>query len=224
MEDRPTPGDWLSIVGIAGDVRQTGLADKNRAVVYQPYKQIKMPGFIRHMSFVARSAKGIASAAGMRAIIHQADKDLPTETVTTMESIVAGSMTATRSQTRLLGMFSLLALLLSAIGIYGVLSCSVAERTHEIGIRMAVGAEQTDIVWMVIRRTLLLTGSGVALGMCGAFTVTRVLAKFLFEVKPTDPVTFFSVAIVIAAVALLSGWIPARRAAHVYPLEALRHD
>jgi putative ABC transport system permease protein len=128
------------------------------------------------------------------------------------------------SQTRLLTIFSILALLLAAIGIYGVLACSVAERTHEIGIRMAVGASRSDIVWMVIRRTLVLTATGAVAGIAGALTLTRVLIKLLFEVTPTDPGTFFAVTGILAAVAVVASLMPARRAARVYPLEALRHE
>src|SRR6185437_17170209 len=128
------------------------------------------------------------------------------------ESIIADTMDEPRSQTRLLGIFSMMAALLAAIGIYGVLSCSVAERTHEIGIRMALGAEEKDVVWMVLRRALVLAGSGLILGALGALAVTRVLAKFLFEVTPTDPLTFFIVAAILLTVALLSAWIPAQRA------------
>jgi putative ABC transport system permease protein len=117
-----------------------------------------------------------------------------------------------------------MALVLAAIGIYGVLSCSVEERTHEIGIRMAMGAAENDVLWMVLRQTLVLAASGVLIGTVGALGVTSVLGKFLFEVKPTDPLTFLTVTGILAAVALLSAWIPARRAARVYPLVALRHE
>jgi putative ABC transport system permease protein len=162
--------------------------------------------------------------SGIRAAIHKIDQELPTQSVTTMETIIADTMTEPRSQTRLLGMFSMIALLLAAIGIYGVLACSVAERTHEIGIRMAMGAEEKDVLWMVLQRTLLLAGSGVLLGTCGALAVTRVLSKFLFEVPPTDPFTFLAVTGILMMVALVSAWIPARRAVRVYPLVALRHQ
>lgn len=224
MEDEPKAEDWLTIVGVASDVRQEGLADKKRAAIYLPYQQVTQPGFLRDMSFVVRSNNPKAMAASIRAVIRKVDEDLPTESITTMDAIVADSMTASRSQTRLLGMFSLVALLLAAIGIYGVLACSVAERTHEIGIRMAVGAEQQAILWMIISRTLALAGSGVLIGTLGALAVTRVLSKFLFEVKPTDPATFFVGAGILVAVVLLSGSIPALRATRVSPLVALRHE
>jgi ABC-type antimicrobial peptide transport system permease subunit len=127
-------------------------------------------------------------------------------------------------QARLISAFSILALLLSAIGIYGVLAYAVTERTREIGIRMALGAEKSDITGMVLKRSLLLAATGVALGVAGALAVTRVLARFLFDVKPTDPATFAMVAAVLMAVALSAGLLPARRATRVDPLVALRWE
>jgi len=225
MEDNPKPGDWLTIVGIVGDVRQQSLTDTPSASVYQPYHQVNQPFFLSHMSFVVRSRENpSAMASGIRAVLREADQELPVQSVTTMETIVAETMKETRSQTRLFGIFSIMALVLAAIGIYGVLACSVAERTHEIGIRMAMGAEEKDVLWMVFRRTLVLAASGVVIGTLGALAVTRVLAKFLFEVTPADPLTFSFVTGILLLTALLSAWIPARRAARVYPLEALRHE
>jgi putative ABC transport system permease protein len=124
----------------------------------------------------------------------------------------------------LLGAFSLLALLLAVVGIYGVLAYSVAQRTHEIGIRMALGAEAGDVLRMVLRRTLALAATGIAIGAAAALAATRVLAKFLFEVKPSDPATFVTVAALLAGVAVLASWVPARRAARVDPVEALRYE
>ncbi len=224
MEDDPKPGDWLVIVGIVQDVRQQGINDTQRAVIYQPIQQIKSPGFINHMSFVVRSENPAALAADIRTVIQKADPDLAIESLTTMNAIVAHTLGGTRSQTRLLGIFSLVALLLAAIGIYGVLAYSVDERTHEIGIRMALGGEPKDIIWMVLRRTLLLTGSGVLIGVAGALAVTGVLEKFLFEVRPEDPATLSIVAGILFLAALFSAWIPAKRATGIYPLAALRHD
>jgi predicted permease len=225
MEDHPKPGDWLTIVGIVSDVRQQSLTDKQGAAIYEPYRQVTQPGFLCHMSFVVQTRENAtAMASGIRAVVQKIDRDLPAQSVTTMEAIVADSMTEPRSQTRLLGAFSIMALLLAVVGIYGVLASSVAERTHEIGIRMAVGAEQKDVVWMVLRRTLTLAGSGVLIGTLGALAVTRVLGKFLFEVTPTDPYTFVIVTGILLFLALAAAWIPAQRAARVYPLVALRYE
>jgi putative ABC transport system permease protein len=225
MEDNPKPGDWLTIIGVVNDVREESLTKKPGPAIYLPYQQVNQPDFLDHMSFVVQtSGNPIAAASSLRNVIRKLDKDLPTQSITTMETILADSMTESRSQTRLLGIFSILALLLAAAGIYGVLASVVAERTHEIGIRMAIGATQKNILWMVLRRTLILAGSGVVIGTLGALTATRVLAKFLFEVTPTDPVTFIAVTGILVTVALLSAWIPAHRATRVYPLVALRHE
>jgi putative ABC transport system permease protein len=173
MEDKPKPGDWLTIVGIVGDVRQQSLTGAPSASVYQPYQQVNQPFFLGHISFVVQTTeKPMAMAAGIRAVLHKLDQELPTQSVATMDAIIASTMTEARSQTRWLGMFSIMALALAAIGIYGVLACSVAERTHEIGIRMAMGAAGKDVLWMILRRTLALATSGVAIGMLGAFAVT----------------------------------------------------
>lgn len=225
MEDEPKAEDWLTVVGVVSDVRQQRLTDAPGATVYQTYQQIKQPFFLSNMSFVVlTSANSTAVASGIREVIHKMDKDLPTQSITTMDTIVAETMTQPLFQTRLLGLFSMMALFLAAIGVYGVLACTVAERTHEIGIRMAVGAQENDIFRMVLRRTLVMAGSGVLIGMFGAVAVTRVLAKFLFEVTPTDPPTFITVTAILVIAALLSAWIPARRATRVYPLVALRYE
>jgi putative ABC transport system permease protein len=225
MEDEPKAADWLTIVGIVRDVKQESLIDTPSPSVYQPYRQINRPFFLGHMSFVVQ-ARGnqMEMASGIRAVLHKVDQELPTQSIATMEAMIAETVTEVRSQTRLLGIFSIMALALAAVGIYGVLACSVAERTHEIGIRMAMGAKEKDVLWMVLRRTLVLVAGGVLIGTLGALAITRVLTKFLFEVTPSDPATLLAVTVVLAIVALLSGWIPAQRAARVYPLVALRHE
>jgi len=144
--------------------------------------------------------------------------------IATMQTLIDASTAEPRFQTRLLGGFSLLALLLAAVGTYGVLAYSVSQRTHEIGIRMALGAERRDVLRLVLRRTLALAGIGVGIGSVGALMVTRVLQKFLFEVKPNDPATFIAVAALLAGVALAAGWVPAWRATRVDPVEALRYE
>ncbi len=225
MEDNAKPGDWLTIIGIVSDVKQLSLTDTPSASVYQPYLQLDRAFFLNHMNFVVQTtANPTAIASGIRAVIHHADPELPTQSISTMEEIISDRITEAHSQTRLLGMFSMIALLLAAVGIYGVLASAVAERTHEIGIRMAMGARQEDVLWLVLRRTLALAGSGVLIGTLGALAVTRVLGKLLFEVKPADPPTFLAVTGLLVLVALLSAWIPARRATRVHPLVALRHE
>jgi len=146
------------------------------------------------------------------------------QSIATMQELVAATTAEPRFQARLLGVFSLLALLLATVGIYGVLAYSVSQRTHEIGIRMALGAETGDVVGMVLRRTAVLAGAGILLGAAGALVLTRVLARFLFEVKPADPATFLSVAVVLAVVAMAAGFIPARRATRIDPAVSLRYE
>ncbi len=224
LEDRPKPEDWLTIVGVVDDVRQEDLTKPNPAI-YQPSLQVKIPFFLSRMTYVVRTASNPTSvASAMRSVLRQVDKNQPVQSITTMEDMIATRTAEPRFQTRLLGTFSILALLLSATGIYGVLAYSVTERTHEIGIRMALGAEASDVLWMVLRRTLMLVGVGTALGIGAALTVTGVLQKFLFDVKPTDPATFIAVAALLVAVAILAGLLPALRATRVDPLVSLRHE
>jgi putative ABC transport system permease protein len=138
--------------------------------------------------------------------------------------VLAASTAEPRFHARLLGAFAVLAVMLAVVGTYGVLAYSVAQRTHEIGVRVALGARAPAIVWMVIRRTMLLSAAGVALGTAGAWMTTRLLTTFLFETTPTDPATFAGGTLTIFIAALVAGLIPARRATEVDPLVALRHD
>jgi predicted permease len=224
-EDHPKPEDWLTIVGVVDDIRQMSLAANPDPALYYPYLQVARPYWLGHMTFAVRTASNpMQLAAAMRGVLREVDRDQPVMAMTTMQEMMASSTAESHFQTRLLGAFSLLALILAAVGIYGVLAYSVTQRTHEIGIRMALGAESADVLRMVLSRTLILAGAGIALGTAGALAVTRVLAKFLFEVKPTDPATLVAVAVFLAGVALLAGAIPARRAANVDPMVALRYE
>jgi putative ABC transport system permease protein len=224
-EDPAQPKDWLKIVGVVEDVKQMGMADQRGGAIYQPLTQVTRTGWASHIAFVVRTTSNPeALASTMRAVVRDVDKDQPVQTVATMTALIAATTAEQQFQTRLLGAFSMLALLLAAVGIYGVLAYSVAQRTHEIGIRMALGAHARDVLRMVLRRTLVLAGLGVAVGAVVALGVTRVLAKFLFEVKPSDPATFLAVAVLLSGVALGAGWIPARRATKVDPMEALRYE
>jgi putative ABC transport system permease protein len=224
MEDNPKQKDWLTIVGVVDDVRQQRLTDQPQPAIYQPYQQVTRPFFLSHMSFVIRTAaKPQSVAAAMRSALHDVDKNQPVS-ISAMTDLSDAATAETWFQTRLISIFSLLALFLAAIGIYGVLAFAVTERTREIGIRMALGAQKGDITRMLLNRSLGLVMVGLLLGGCGAFVLTRVLAKFLFEVKPTDPSTFLSVAALLAATGLIAGLLPARRATRVDPVVALRWE
>jgi putative ABC transport system permease protein len=208
---------------MAIDVRQR-LTRRPLPAIYQPYQQVTRPFFLSHMSFVARTATNPQSVAvEMRAVLRDVDKNQPVS-IAALTDLADASTAETWFQTRLISTFSILALLLAAIGIYGVLAYAVTERTREIGIRMALGAKKSDITFMLLKRTLLLVIAGVALGGCGALALTRVLSKLLFEVKPTDPVTFLAVAAILAVTGIVAGLLPARRATRVDPVVALRWE
>jgi len=156
--------------------------------------------------------------------VRELDRDVPISNVNTMEELVAQSVAQRRFGMFLLGIFALLALSLAAIGIYGVISYSVSQRTQEIGVRMALGASTTDVLRMVLRNGMSLALIGVGLGLVGAFGLTRLMSTLLFEVKPTDVPTFALVSVGLMVVALLACYLPARRAMKVDPLEALRYE
>ena len=161
--------------------------------------------------------------SGLRDALNEVDNNQPVS-IAALTDLVDANTAETWFQARLISTFSILALLLAAIGIYGVLAYAVTERTREIGIRMALGANKNHITRMLLKRTLVLTGTGVALGGCGALVLTRVLARFLFEVKPNDPATFLAVAAILAATGLIAGLLPAQRATRVDPVVALRWE
>ena len=225
MEDHPKPGDWLTIVGVVDDVKQQGLAKKSDPAIYQPYLQITHPFFLNHMTFVARTASNpLGVPSGMRAVLSEVDKDQPVQSIAAMDNLIAATTAEPRFQARLLAVFAIMALALAIVGIYGLLAYSVAQRTHEIGVRIALGAQTADVVRMLLRSTLVLVGEGIMIGTAGALAVTRVLAKFLFEVKPNDPPTIAAVALTLVCAALVACYLPARRAMRVDPMVALRHE
>jgi putative ABC transport system permease protein len=152
------------------------------------------------------------------------DKDQPIFNVKTMEEIISGVVSAQRLAFILLGIFAFLALTLAAVGIYGVTSYSVSQRTHEIGVRMALGARESDVFRLVVGHGLTLGLVGVGLGVAGALVLTRFLASLLYGIRPTDPLTYLVVSLVLTAVAALASYIPARRATKVDPMEALRYE
>jgi putative ABC transport system permease protein len=224
MEDEPKPRDWLTIVGVVDDIRQQNPTEPPMPAVYQPYKQVTRPFFLSHMSFVVRTTeKPQSTASTMRGALQSVDQNQPV-VIAPLTDLLDATTAGTWFQTRLISAFSLLAIVLAGIGIYGVLSYAVTESTREIGIRMALGAKKTDVVFMLLKRALLLVAAGVAVGGCGAIALTRVLGKFLFEVKPTDPATFVSVAAILALIGIVAGLLPAQRATRVDPVVALRWE
>ncbi len=222
-KDVPGPGDWLTVVGVVDDVGQTSIDVHREPAIYQPIQQLTQAFFLGHMSFVVRAVGDPALLLpAMRRALRDVDPNQPIGSIGTMESAISATVAEPLFQARLIGAFSIVALVLAAIGIYGVVAYSVAERTREIGIRVALGAGRGAVVGMVLRRLLVLLVPGVVLGVVGALATTRVLSSLLFEVRPNDPATFFSVAALLAAVAIVAGMMPARRASRVDPLVALR--
>jgi predicted permease len=212
---------WISIVGIIGDVKQLGLDSSAKPEVYFPYLQVASPS----MSLVVRTASNpLSLAAAVKSQIQAIDKDLPIDNAKTMQQLLADSISGRRFNMLLLTVFAAVALVLAIVGIYGVMSYAVTQRTHEIGIRMALGARANDVLKLVVKNGMSLALIGVGIGLAGAFALTRLLASLLFHVTPTDAVTFASVSICLIVVALLACCIPARRATKVDPLVALRYE
>ncbi len=221
----PGPQDWLTVVGVVENVRQQSLAESPPLAVYQPYLQVSDPIYLSNMVYLVRSTANPTSiAALMRGRLPDVDKNQPAYAVETLQDLISGSVAQPRFYSRLLGAFSATALLIAVVGIYGVTAFSVSQRTHEIGIRLTLGAERADILRMILQSNLPIIFFGVGLGLCGAVAVTRVLQSFLFEVKPTDTATFAAVSVLLAAVALLATYIPARRAMKVDAMVALRYE
>jgi putative ABC transport system permease protein len=209
------------VVGIVGDEQTGSLIDTKSPGVYVTFDQSPT----NDLNMVLRASldpRMLTSA--IHAAVRAVDKDQAIADLETLEQIKSGTVSSDRMQTMLLAIFAALALLLAAIGIYGVISYSVTQRTHELGIRAALGASRGSLLGMVIRRGMQLTLIGLAIGVAGALALTRLLASLLFGISPRDPVTLIVVAAVLSTVALLACYIPARRAAGIDPLVALRYE
>ncbi len=216
-EDPNVP--WLTIVGVVNDVRYRGLDAAIRQDLYLPSAQAPQ----REMSMVVRTAsEPMGLAAAVRAAVLSVDADLPIYRVRGMREVVDASLGQQRFPLQILAAFALLALVLAAVGIYGVMSYAVTQRTHEIGVRMALGAGRAEVLRMVVGQGLRLAIMGVAVGLAGSLALTRLLSSLLFGVSATDPATFVGVPVLLAAVAALACYIPARRATRVDPMVALR--
>jgi putative ABC transport system permease protein len=222
---------WLSVVGVAGNVRSEGQYAPFVPELYVPYTQGPWLLWPRHI-MVRTTSNPIAIVPAIRHEVAALDKDLPVSDVTTMKEIVAGPVRQGQTLMWLLGAFASLALILAAVGIYSVISYAVMQRTHEIGLRMALGASHRDVAGLVVQQGLVLALVGVAAGLVGSFGITEFLSRLpfevrlllLFDVRPTDPMIFAAVSAVLAAMALLASYIPARRAAKVDPMVALRSE
>jgi putative ABC transport system permease protein len=192
-------------------------------MIYAPFEQDRS-GFIRFVSFVARTATPASVVDGIRAEIRRAAPDLPIAGTATMDEAVAASVASPRFQMWLLGLFAAAATLVATCGLYGLMAYAVARRRREFGVRMALGAQRRDVLRLVLTRALRIVAAGVIVGLAGAVGVTRVLQTFLFGVTPTDPVAFASVTLLLLAVGLLASWLPARRATRIDPSVALRAE
>jgi predicted permease len=223
LTEKPTPRDWLTVVGVADDIRQNSLKQAVVPTAYRPLRQTPSPGFLSHMSYVVRTdGDPMALAPALRGALQAVDKDQAPQSIVPLADVIASTIADSTFYTRLLAVLSSLALFLASIGIYGVLTSAVAERRREIGIRVALGADKAAVVRMVLAHTLRLAVTGLALGLATALALTGLLKTLLFEVTPTDAVTFAGSAALLLGVALLSGLLPARRASAADPLVVLR--
>jgi putative ABC transport system permease protein len=214
-------GAWREVIGVVNDVKTSGVDRPTTMQTYVLFSQT--PGTFLGL-IVRTQGNPLAVAAPIEQAIHTVDKDLPVYAVWTMDQLLSNSLAERRLTLVLLSSFAALALLLASVGIYGVITYTVRQRTRELGIRLALGARARDVLWLILRQGLKLTLIGVALGLTVAFALTRWMESLLFRVRPTDALTFGGIAVALLSVALVACWIPARRATKVDPLIALRSE
>jgi putative ABC transport system permease protein len=217
-------GPWLEVVGVVGDIRQHGLDRPTEPTMYMPHAQ-KRWGWMSWLTLMVRTrGDPLDIAAAARQAIWSLDDRLPIRELAPVTRLYAESHARRRFAATLTGGFAGIALFLALFGIFGVVSYTVAQREREIGVRMALGARRHGVLLEVLRHGLVIATVGVALGAIGALLLTRLMQSLLFGVTATDPVTFAATAALLVAVALLASWLPARRAARIDPMEALRHE
>ena len=219
---RGDPKNWITVIGVAGDIKHTGLDEPEDPALYTPYPQSGAP-WKRWMNLVVRSESDAAAGAGaVKSRVWRVDGQIPIPDARTMVEVMGASVEARRFNMLLLGVFAAVAMLLAAVGIYGVMSYAVTQRTREIGLRIALGARPRDVIGMVMGRGMLLTSIGAAVGVALSLALTRLMSGMLFGVGAKDPLTFACVSLLLAGVALMACYVPARRATKVDPMVALR--
>jgi putative ABC transport system permease protein len=222
---------WFRVVGVVGNVRHYWLGDITQPEIYFSYAQVPLlesTTIERHRRFmqivVRTSSDPLNIVAGVRREVASIDSELPLYNIKTMEERLGFSLMGPRFNTTLMGIFAVVALILAAVGLYGVMSYAVVQRTHEIGIRMALGASRRDVLTFILRQGMTLVLVGVIVGLVAASLLTYMISTLLYEVSPTDPATFIGVSLLLIVVAFFAGYIPARRATRVEPLVALRYE
>jgi putative ABC transport system permease protein len=217
-------GAWLApdtVIGVVGDARHDGAPGEVRPMIYWPHARFPNS----RMAVVARThGDPMQAAADMGARVRTRDRNLPLPRIETMEEVLAASVRERRLIMTLLGVFAVLALVLAAVGIYSVMAYTVGQRTHEIGVRIAIGASRGDVVRLVLRQTVMLTAAGLVTGVAAAAGLTRLMRTLLFEVEPGDPLSLTTGVLVLLAVSLAAGLVPGRRAARVDPMVALKYE
>jgi len=211
---------WRTVIGVVKDVRQNDFIAEPKMQMYFSFRQVR--SLVANALVVRTAVDPLSLASSVRNSVWAVDKDQPVSNMDSMEHIVAGAVARQRFSMLLLAIFAGVALVLAAVGIYGVMSYSVTQQTREIGIRMALGAQRSDVLKMTVKQGLSLVGFGLVIGLVAAFVLTRVMATLLFGISPTDPLTFISISVVLLAVAILASYIPAVRATRVDPMIALR--
>jgi putative ABC transport system permease protein len=214
-------GEWVTVVGVVSDARRQSLDAAPKPAVYLPYQQFVLP----YMSVVVRTEAPPAAVAGaVKTAVRALDPDLPVETVRSIEEIIESSTGQPRFRATILLAFASLALLLAAVGVYGLISFSVSQRTAEMGVRLALGASPAQVGTLVMRQGLVLAVAGVALGLVMAVAAARVVAGMLFETSATDPRLYAGLGTLLLTIAALACYVPARRAMRVDPMRALRSE
>ena len=212
---------WITIVGVVSDVQDSGPSIEPRGTIYFPIAQNTPDALWLAVRTAGPAAQVVPR---MREALAAIDKEVPLASVGTLEERLDGSVAQPKFSMLMLGIFAAIALVLAAVGIYGVISYSVAQRTHEIGLRIALGARRLDVLMMVVRQVLVITAIGIVIGGAGALATGSLLTGLLFGVRAGDPVTFASVSIGLALVALVAAAVPALRAARLDPVAALRGE